>query len=92
VGSTPTLSSDEFGSVGNLADHSRSEREMLRVRIPPEPLWERMKDEQKKTPTRPLVIRHHFADSVICPRGAARSARHPVKVEIVGSNPIGGAG
>jgi hypothetical protein len=26
------------------------------------------------------------------PRGAARSARHPVKVEIVGSNPIGGAG
>ena len=32
------------GSVGNLADHSRSKREMLRVRIPPEPLWERMKD------------------------------------------------
>jgi hypothetical protein len=27
------------------ADHSRSEREMLRVRIPPEPLWERMKNE-----------------------------------------------
>jgi hypothetical protein len=25
------------------------------------------------------------------PRGAAWSARHPVKVEIVGSNPIGGA-
>ena len=25
------------GSVGNLADHSRSKREMLRVRIPPEP-------------------------------------------------------
>ena len=24
----------------------------------------------------------------ICPRGAARSARHPVTVEIVGSNPI----
>jgi hypothetical protein len=28
----------------------------------------------------------------LCPRGAARSARHPVKVEIVGSNPIGDAG
>jgi len=26
------------------------------------------------------------------PRGAARSARHPVKVEVVGSNPIEGAG
>ena len=26
-----------------------------------------------------------------CPRGAARNARHSVKVEIVGSNPIGGA-
>ena len=26
-----------------------------------------------------------------CPRGAARSARHPVKVETMGSNPIGGA-
>jgi hypothetical protein len=25
------------------------------------------------------------------PRGAVRSARHPVKVEIVGSNPIGDA-
>jgi hypothetical protein len=29
---------EKNGSVGNLADHSRSEREMLRVRIPPEPL------------------------------------------------------
>ena len=26
-----------------------------------------------------------------CPRGAARSARHPVTVEIMGSNPIGDA-
>ncbi len=26
-----------------------------------------------------------------CPRGAAWSARHPVKVEAVGSNPIGDA-
>ena len=27
-------------------------------------------------------------DREFCPRGAARSARHPVTVEIVGSNPI----
>jgi hypothetical protein len=50
-----------------LADHSRSDREMLRVRIPPEPFGSKR------------------------PRGAAGSARHPVKVETVGSNPIGGA-
>jgi hypothetical protein len=50
-----------------LADHSRLEREMLRVRIPPEPFGSKR------------------------PRGAAGSARHPVKVETVGSNPIGGA-
>ncbi len=53
-------------------DHSRSEREMLRVRIPPEPLG-------------PRLVRF------VCPRGAAWSAHHPVKVGIVGSNPIGGA-
>ncbi len=29
--------------------------------------------------------------SVACPRGAARSARRPVKAKIVGSNPIGDA-
>ena len=27
-----------------------------------------------------------------CPCRAARSARHPVKVEATGSNPVGGAG
>ena len=31
------------------------------------------------------------ARTQIRPRGAARSARHPVTVEIVGSNPIGDA-
>ena len=46
----------------------------------------------KETSTRPLLIRRRYADSVICPCGAAWSARHPVKVEIVGSNPIEGAG
>ena len=31
-------------------------------------------------------------DLLHCPCGAARSARHPVKVEAAGSNPVGGAG
>lgn len=41
-GSTPSPSADSRGtpgSVGNLADHSRSEREMLWVRVPPGPLF-----------------------------------------------------
>jgi hypothetical protein len=36
------------GSVGNPADHSRSEREMLWVRVPPEPL--------KDCPSGPAVV------------------------------------
>ena len=56
------------GSVWQLADHSRLEREMLWVRVPPEPLRNRSR-----------------------PRGAARSARRPVKAEITGSNPVGDA-
>jgi hypothetical protein len=57
------------------ADHSRSDREMLRVRIPPEPLEIREGRTTTSSPCR-----------------AARSARHPVKVEAAGSNPAGGAG
>lgn len=42
AGSTPALGIAEKqhnGSVWQLADHSRLEREMLWVQIPPEPLW-----------------------------------------------------
>ena len=49
-----------------------------------------MKDEQENA-SRRLFVLHDSVFQAICPRGAARSARHPVKVEIVGSNPIGGA-
>ena len=38
------------------------------------------------------VARRRDGRRIESPRGAARSARHPVKVEIVGSSPIGGAG
>jgi len=55
------------------ADHSRSEREMLRVRLPPEP----------------YQVGHDRM--ILSPCGAVRSARHPVTVEIAGSNPVGGA-
>jgi hypothetical protein len=45
--------------------------------------------------THPLTTNHlpltHSPTRQDCPRGAAWSARHPVKVEVVGSNPIGDA-
>ena len=65
----PTGTFVRFGPGRQPADHSRSDRVMLRVRIPPGPSTDRAKR----------------------PRGAARSARHLVKVEAVGSNPTGGA-
>ena len=34
--------------------------------------------------------RAQIHDLLHCPCGAARSARHPVKVEAAGSNPVGG--
>jgi hypothetical protein len=41
----------EVGSVGNQADHSRLEREMLRVRVPPEPLLGKHKIRNLKSET-----------------------------------------
>jgi hypothetical protein len=37
-------------------------------------------------------IRAHLLESDVCPRGPARSGRHPVKVEIGSSNLLGDAG
>jgi hypothetical protein len=47
---------------------------------------------QRSSECSPLAVNVRLKPDLLSrPRRAARSARHPVKVEIMGSNPIGGA-
>ena len=69
------------------------------VRVHPGSLW--TQSTRHRSPTAEAVVskatecefesHRCYSTEKICPRRAAWSARHPVTVEIVGSNPIGGA-